>query len=136
MSNHLPAFFPSMGLLLLNTFYGLFTSCIGEIKFMKYYIWPARLIFMFSAIFFHPRYKFFQRGNTSKKPTLPSFSLLESVKLLSGCFIFWDKNPSWYAFPPVSRQPHRPASVRSTAAHWSTATTLALQLHKLHSGFM
>lgn len=55
-----------MGLLLLNTFYGLFTSCIGEIKFMKYYIWPARLIFMFSAIFFTRAVNFSERKRVQK----------------------------------------------------------------------
>lgn len=77
-----------MGLLLLNTFYGLFTSCTGEIKFMKYYIWPARLIFMFSAIFFFARSVNFSEGKRVQKAHIALIQLVRVSKITVRMFYF------------------------------------------------
>lgn len=57
-----------------------------------------------------------------QKSTLHSFSLLQSVKILVR--MFFRSESCWYTIPHVSSLLHRLASVCTTAANWSMATTL------------
>lgn len=57
-----------------------------------------------------------------QKSTLHLFSLLQSVKILVR--MFFRSESCWYTIPHVSSLLHRLASVCTTAANWSMATTL------------